>query len=193
MTDGIDLDDEEVEKAREMFDANIPEVDIVSGPASGMRFIVMKAEKEQDPLSIALLKRPPQHPSLVAKAALAATKSKETPVSARTEAPVAPTDEPVIKADEDLDASEILVGNPATSDTSPPASPGWEQMDADTAQKWTTILTRADIALETLSGRAAAEAVSPGGEGEDADNSYDLDGASEALDRSEEHTSELQS
>jgi hypothetical protein len=81
MTDGIDLDDEEVEKAREMFDANIPEVDIVSGPASGMRFIVMKAEKEQDPLSVALLKRPPQHPSLVAKAEASAATQNDHPDS----------------------------------------------------------------------------------------------------------------
>jgi hypothetical protein len=161
------------------------EVDIVSGPASGMRFIVMKAEKEQDPLSIALMKRPPQHPSLVAKAAKAA-KPKEPQMANLNEAPIAaPPETPVAKADgdvADLDAGEILVGNPATSATSTPASPGWEQMDADTAQKWTTILTRAKIAVETLSGREAAEAVSPGGEGEDADNSYDLDGASEALD-----------
>ena len=187
MADGIDLDDEEVEKAREMFDANIPEVDIVSGPASGMRFIVMKAEKEQDPLSVALLKRPPQHPSLVAKAAKAA-KSKETPVSARTKAPVAPTEEtpaeePVVKADEpDLDAGEVLVGNPATAETATPASPGWEQIDADTAAKWTAIASRLKIAVETLADREAQEAISPDGESADADNAYDLEGAAEALD-----------
>jgi hypothetical protein len=181
MADGIDLDDEEVEKAREMFDANIPEVDIVSGPASGMRFIVMKAEKEQDPLSVALLKRPPQHPSLVAKAAKAA-KSKETPVSARTEAPVAPPEEPVIKADgdPDLDASTIVVEDGSPVDAGTPGSESWENVDAATAQKWTAILGRAKLALEYLADREGQEVAV--GESEAADNAWDLEDASSAID-----------
>jgi hypothetical protein len=185
MDDEFGLTDEEEEPIfKEMFAADIPRMDLVKRPASGMLFTIMKSNDPQDPLSIALMKRPPQHPSLVAKAAKAA-KPKEPQMANLNEAPIAaPPETPVTKADgdvADLDAGEILVGNPATSATSTPASPGWEQMDADTAQKWTTILTRADIALETLSDREAQEAVSPEGNDTDFDNSYDLASAREAV------------
>jgi hypothetical protein len=115
-------------------------------------------------------------------------KSQETPMRARTEAPVAPPvdtpTEPVVKADGDvdLDAGEVLVGNPATAETAVPGSPGWEQIDADTAAKWTAIVTRVKIAVETLADREAQEVASGNGDGADADNAYDLEGAAEALD-----------
>ena len=43
----IDIDDEE-EVAKEMHDARFPRVDVVSGPASGMRFVILKAGEQQD-------------------------------------------------------------------------------------------------------------------------------------------------
>lgn len=46
-----DLTDEE-DVAKEMFDGTYNRVDVVSGPASGMRFVVLKAEKTQDPEAI---------------------------------------------------------------------------------------------------------------------------------------------
>src|ERR1035437_9546134 len=82
MSDELDLTDEEEEPIfKEMFSADIPRMDLVKGPASGMHFVVMKAEGPQDPLSIALLKRPPQHPSLVAKAAASTATQNDHPDS----------------------------------------------------------------------------------------------------------------
>lgn len=47
----VELTDEE-EVAKEMFDATYNRVDIVSGPASGMRFVVLKAGESQDPMAV---------------------------------------------------------------------------------------------------------------------------------------------
>ena len=49
----VELDDEGNPVVKEMFDMNIPRVDVVSGPASGLRFIVLKAGQAQDPEAIA--------------------------------------------------------------------------------------------------------------------------------------------
>jgi hypothetical protein len=76
MTDGIDPEEEGVVKAREMFDAEIPEVDIVSGPASGMRFVVIKADERQDPASIERIRKAERKPAPKYKGVTQAAKDK---------------------------------------------------------------------------------------------------------------------
>src|ERR1039458_7639426 len=152
MIEDDELEDED-DVAKEMFAMDIPRVDAVKGPATGLKFVVLKAGQAQDPAAIARL-----------------TRKKETPMAATSEAPLGPPEteelkivakrrrkvveelplEPVAKADgdEDLDASTVL-GDPDTSGGDPdiPGSEGWEAVDAATAQKWTAILSRAKQAM----------------------------------------------
>ena len=117
------------------------------------------------------------------------SKSEETPMDALIEAPVAPpgetpVEEPVTKADgdgEDLDASTIQVDPGGGGDPDIPSSQGWENIDSATAQKWTAILGRAKLALEYLSDREGQEVVVTG-DGDDADNAWDLQEAEAAVD-----------
>jgi len=52
----MDTDEiEEEDVVKEMFDGQYPRVDVVSGPATGMRFIVLKAGESQDPEAVAQL------------------------------------------------------------------------------------------------------------------------------------------
>jgi hypothetical protein len=113
-------------------------------------------------------------------------KSKETPMRPSTEAPLAPPEnkEPVTKADgdgEDLDASTIPVEPGGGGDPDIPGSQGWESIDSATAQKWTAILSRAKLALEWLGDREGQEVVVTG-DGDDADNAWDLQEAKAAVD-----------
>ena len=56
----IDVDvaeEDEEELTKEMFDLDVPRVDAVKGPATGMRFVVIKAEGPQDPKAIARIRK----------------------------------------------------------------------------------------------------------------------------------------
>jgi hypothetical protein len=68
----------------------------------------------------------------------------------------------------------------APGDPADPGSPAWEAIDAATAQKWCSILSRAQVALGVLSDRELIEAAvaDPG----DAENAWNLNDACIAID-----------
>lgn len=68
----------------------------------------------------------------------------------------------------------------APGDPTDPGSPAWESIDAATAQKWTSILARAMVALNLLSEREMLEAASA--DPDDAENAWDLQDACCAID-----------
>lgn len=61
-----------------------------------------------------------------------------------------------------------------------PGSPAWEAVDAATARKWTTILSRAKHAIDLLADRELMEAASA--DPDDAENAWDLQDACCAID-----------
>ena len=68
----------------------------------------------------------------------------------------------------------------APGDPTDPGSPAWEAIDAATAQKWTSILARAQVAIELLGEREMLESASadPG----DAENAWDMQDVCSAID-----------
>lgn len=87
--------------------------------------------------------------------------------------------------DEGIDGLDPTVPLAAPEESAPgdptdPGSPAWEAIDAATAQKWTSILARARVAVDLLSEREMLEAVSadPG----DADNACGLQDVCCAID-----------
>jgi hypothetical protein len=68
----------------------------------------------------------------------------------------------------------------APGDPTDPGSPAWEAIDAATAQKWCSILSRAEVALELLAEREMLEAASA--DPSDAENAFDLGDACCAID-----------
>jgi hypothetical protein len=99
--------------------------------------------------------------------------------------------EPVGKAmptgtDDGVDGMDptVLLGQPdgeAPGDPMDPGSPAWEELDAATASKWTSILARAKAAIDLLSDREMMEAAS-GADPDDADSAMDLQDACCAID-----------
>ena len=84
--------------------------------------------------------------------------------------------------DDALDPTTVLAdpdGDAPGMDTDP-GSPAWEAVDAATARKWTSILSRAKAALGVMSDREALEAATV--DPSDAENAYDLDDAACAID-----------
>lgn len=81
-----------------------------------------------------------------------------------------------------MDPTVILAepGEDAPGDPNDPGSPAWEAIDAATAMKWTSILSRAKAALDTLAQREWLEAASA--DPDDADNAMDLEDACCAVD-----------
>jgi hypothetical protein len=167
-------DDDEQLVAKEMFDATYEHVDVVKGPAHGMRFVVLKAGEKQDPAAIAALT------SSTPKSAATGSPLEVTPVSKETlETQTAPS--PVTKA-EDLDPTEVLA-EPAKGtegDAEEPGSPAWEAVDAATARKWTAILARAKYALGVMADRENLEVAV--GESDDVDTAWNMEDASCAID-----------
>jgi CBS domain-containing protein len=179
-------DETEEEVVKEMIGGSIPRVDAVRGPASGLRFTVIKAGEDQDP-----------------KAAEALRNEKEAPVAKSNEAAPAvdpetePEPELVLKADGDVDLSEVLDPTEVAADAetvhangdsevpgdpTEPGSPAWEAMDAATARKWTSILARAKNALGVMGDRELQEVASGNGGDDDVDAAFDLQDASAAVD-----------
>jgi hypothetical protein len=191
---------EEEEVVKEMYDATYEKVDVVAGPAHGMRFVVLKAGEKQDPAAAA---------SLIASAPIttaatgsqkeikpvtkAAKKSPAAPLEVHTAngaivpapAPVEPPEDElrIVSKAEDLDVTEVLAdadkGDP-TEDAEEPGTPAWEAVDAATARKWTAILSRAKNALGVLSDRENLEVAV--GESDDTDSAFDLMEAGAAVD-----------
>lgn len=87
--------------------------------------------------------------------------------------------------DEGIDGMDptVILAEPdmeAPGDPNDPGSPAWEAIDAATAMKWTSILSRAKAALDTLAQREWLEAASA--DPDDADNAMDLEDACCAVD-----------
>jgi hypothetical protein len=84
--------------------------------------------------------------------------------------------------DDDLDPTMMLAeaeGDAPGMDTDP-GSPAWEEVDAATARKWTSILARAKAAVDMLAQREMLEAAA--GDEDDAMQAMDLQDACCALD-----------
>lgn len=168
------VDDEE-EVVKEMIHGSIPRVDVVHGPASRLRFVVLKAGERQDISDL-----PPGFTD----------PTKEAPVAKSNEVDPEVTDpELVIKADDapgvdDLDPTEVLADPPAevAGDPNEPGSPAWEAIDAATARKWTSILSRAKNALGVMGDRELQEVAAGNGDGDDVDAAFDLSDACDAVD-----------
>lgn len=166
MTD-INLDDEDVVK--EMYDGEYPRVDIVAGPASGMRFVVLKAgDTQPDPATIL---------------------GAHTPMTVTDPAPVLKADdpsEPLPDGDELMDdakpgAAGLEVPTDAPGDPDDPDSPAWEAVDAARARQAVNMVIALQRLVQTALARESQEAV-VGDDGEDAENAYDLADVLDSLD-----------
>jgi hypothetical protein len=159
----------------EAYDADIQRVDLVKTSANGSTFLLMKAGEG------AGLMTPEAVEALIKSASIPTPRdvfaAKETPVTA----PAAP-ETAVVKAGDDLDPTVILADpdQDAPGDPNDPGSPAWEAIDAATAMKWSTILSRAKNALCTLADREDMEALTA--DPDDAENAWDLQDASCAID-----------
>lgn len=157
----------------EAYDADIQRVDLVKTSANGSTFLLMKSgdsaglittEQVEDLIKTASIPTP--------RDVFAA---KETPVTTATV-------ETVAKAGDDLDPTVVLAepDQDAPGDPNDPGSPAWEAIDAATAIKWSSILSRAKNALCTLADREDMEALTS--DPSDAENAWDLQDASCAID-----------
>lgn len=82
-----------------------------------------------------------------------------------------------------MDPTVVLAGpdsDDAPGDSNTPGSPAWEAVDAATARKWTSILSRAKTALGVMSDREMLEAATV--DPDDACNAMELDDAACAID-----------
>jgi hypothetical protein len=84
----------------------------------------------------------------------------------------------------DVDLTTVLAepDSSAPGDENQPGSPAWEAVDAATACKWTSVLSRAKNALEVMADREGVESASPGGDDSDYGNQWDLEDAASAID-----------
>lgn len=155
------------EEMNELYDLDVPRVDLVTKGANGLPFLIAKSAA-----GAGLIDADTIHQLLKS--------NPEAPVTATASADI----EPVVKGGEDLDASTVLA-EPETSapgsETSP-GSPAWEAVDAATARKWSAILTRAKNALCTLADREQVEDATGEGDLDAWSNSLDLADASCAID-----------
>ncbi|MFD0393341.1 hypothetical protein ACFQ3Z_16035 [Streptomyces nogalater] len=96
--------------------------------------------------------------------------------------PDAPITKDADMADADLDPTVVLAEpeDSAPGDVSTPGSPAWEAVDAATARKWTSILSRAKSALGVMADRELLEAAA--GDSDDFDSAMDLEDAACAID-----------
>lgn len=178
----------------ELYDAEIPRVDLVLSAANGTKFLIAKDAAPGGGLVDADTVR-----ELIGKTADAPAPEQVTlsgsPAaimrmihhSAVTKTSSGTTDEVSKELDvsdaDNLDAS-VAMAEPEDklpgSETDP-GSPAWEAVDAATACKWTAILARAKAAIELLGQREMLEAAS-GADPDDADNAYGLNDACCAID-----------
>lgn len=159
-------DDEDVSKMSEVFDANIPRVDLVSRAANGTRFLIAKSDAG---------------PSLLDPATVAELIEK-TEGATMTDTATAPVEtEPVAKADPVIDITEPLAEpeNAPKGNELDPGSVAWEAVDAATADKWVGVAARLRNALGVLATREDAETLMTGvSHGE----AWNLDDAAAAVD-----------
>ncbi|MFG3287263.1 hypothetical protein ACGF3G_00365 [Streptomyces sp. NPDC048179] len=183
----------------ELVDANIDRVDLVDKAANGLPFLMAKAAADGGPAG---LMPPDLVRDLIGKTADPAPTSEaavgETVTMTGTPGALAQLihkaggrlvdDAPITKdadtmaTEADLDPTAVLAepeGN-APGDANTPGSPAWEAVDAATARKWTSILSRAKSALGVMADRELLEAAA--GDGSDFDSAMNLDDAACAID-----------
>lgn len=159
------------EEFSELVDATIPRLDLVGKGANGMPFLIAKSADDAVGIVPAELVR-----DLISKSDESLEEATVTDTPAEADVTKAPDDV-------DLDASTVLPdgANPEeTGAQTVPGSPAWEQLDADTARKWTAILSRAKNALGVLAERESVESIS--GDLEDGMNAGALSDAACAID-----------
>jgi len=181
----------------ELVDANIDRVDLVDKAANGLPFLMAKSAEDGGPAGLI-------DPDLV-RGLIGKTAAPEPAAAADTvtmtgspgaiarlihEAAVrkdAETADPIAKdadamPDTELDPTTVLAEptESAPGDANTPGSPAWEAVDAATARKWTSILSRAKAALGVMADREALEAAA--GDDCDLDNAFELDDAACAID-----------
>ncbi len=143
--------------------ANIPRLDLVDHAANGTPFLIMKSES----------------PNLLSTDFVQELITKAEEPNMTVPKPgswLAKADEPTI--------DEPLV-EPNGADAvaaSVPASPEWEQVDADSAANAYAVLARVNNTLGVLAEREAIEATTEDGDEGDAENAWCLDDAQSAVD-----------
>jgi hypothetical protein len=183
----------------ELVDATIPRVDLVDKAANGTSFLIAKAADG----SPAGLINPDIVRGLIGKAAdpkpepagdthmtlrIDGLPDAETLADLVGKAIGRPAADPSIVKEaamatpEDLDPTVVLAepAEDAPGDVNTPGSPAWEAVDAATARKWTSILSRAKSALGVMADRELLEAA--GGDPDDFDSALNLDDAACAID-----------
>jgi hypothetical protein len=178
----------------ELIDANIDRVDLVDKAANGLPFLMAKAADDGGPAG---LLAPDLVRDLIGKTADPAPEAGETVTMTGTPGALAQLihkaggrlvpDAPITKdadtmADADLDPTVALAEpeDNAPGDVNTPGSPAWEAVDAATARKWTSILSRAKSALGVMADREMLEAAA--GDADDLDAALNLDDAACAID-----------
>jgi hypothetical protein len=170
----------------EITDAEFDRVDLVGKAANGLSFLISKSAADGTAVTVedAPALRSLDQMTISGTPAQIAAMIASAPIRKSTtdaqEGTMTATPAAVAKADEDLDPTEPLAPSTGPTDESAPGSPDWEQLDADSAMKWTAILARAKNALEMLAGREMQESAS--GEDDGRENSWDLEDAATAID-----------
>ncbi|RPE39751.1 hypothetical protein EDD90_2768 [Streptomyces sp. Ag109_O5-1] len=174
----------------ELVDANIGRVDLVDKAANGLPFLMAKAADG----SQAGLMDPAFVRDLIGKTATSepdpAPAAGDTVTMTGTPGALAQLIQQAgsLKKDADMaDAPDldptVVLAEPdgdAPGDPNTPGSPAWEAVDAATARKWTSILSRAKSALGVMSDREMLEAASA--DPDDYDAALDLEDAAYAID-----------
>jgi len=143
--------------------ANIPRLDLVDHAANGTPFLIMKSESP-NLLSTDFVQE------LITKAE-EPNMTVPKPGSWLAKADEPTIDEPLVEPD-GADAVAASV----------PASPEWEQVDADSAANAYAVLARVSNTLGVLAEREAIEATTEDGDEGDAENAWCLDDAQSAVD-----------
>lgn len=174
----------------ELVDADIPRVDLVGKAANGMRFLIAKSAAggvpggllDPDFVRGLIAKSAPETPLETvtmsgSPAAMAALLIHGAPVRKTS-----PEENTVSKATTDLDPTTVLADPDieAPGDVADPGSPAWEAVDAATARKWTSILSRACNALSVMAEREMLESVA--GDTGDIGAVFELEDAKCAID-----------
>jgi hypothetical protein len=182
------------EEFTELIDANINRVDLVDKAANGLPILMAKQQGDapaglMDPALVRDLIGKTADPEPAPQAADTVTMSGSPGAIARLihEAAARPADASITKdadmaTDTDLDPTVVLAepDGDAPGDVNTPGSPAWEAVDAATARKWTSILSRAKGALAVMADREMVEAASA--DPDDYDSALDLNDAACAID-----------
>lgn len=153
----------DIDEFTELIDGNFARVDLVGKAANGVpRFLIAKSAADVGA----------QH-GVLEQAVVRDLVEKATPSTPVSEEPTLNT---ITKATDLNAGGNVLVGD----DGGTPGSAEWEQVDADTATKWVSILARAKNAVMCLQDRESAESFEAGEA--DLDTAWSLSDCISAID-----------